>query len=145
MYKQRIDKIKINDARGAIEDLNRSIELNPKNAAAFKARGISKLFLDDLYGAIQDFTSAIELGSRDLTYLYYTRGYARALLGNHRAAVSDFDNLLSFDPKNDEGWAHRGHSKAELKDYKSALSDLNEAIRINPKNSGAYSTRSVTK
>ena len=40
-------KINLEDYRGAIDDLNKAIELNPKNASAFYYRGLAKDNLKD--------------------------------------------------------------------------------------------------
>ena len=49
------------DYKGAIQDYNKAIELNPSDAEAYNNRGNAKDILKDYRGAIQDYNKAIEL------------------------------------------------------------------------------------
>ncbi|MBI4232745.1 tetratricopeptide repeat protein, partial [Candidatus Peregrinibacteria bacterium] len=54
-------KYKAGDYKGAIEELDRAIELNPAEAVAYHNRGVAKHKLGDLQGTIADYQKAIEL------------------------------------------------------------------------------------
>jgi tetratricopeptide (TPR) repeat protein len=44
------------DFQGSIEDLDRSLQLEPQNAVALSSRGDAKRMLDDFQGALADLT-----------------------------------------------------------------------------------------
>src|SRR5262245_23569685 len=67
-----ISKINNNDNRGAIEDLNKSIELAPTYEAYYN-RGVAKRNLRDIDGAIEDYTKTIEL-NESFALAYSNRG-----------------------------------------------------------------------
>ena len=54
-------KYEAGDYKGAIEDFNKAIQLNPTFASAFNNRGIAKDVLGDNKGAIDDFNKGIQL------------------------------------------------------------------------------------
>ena len=59
-----IAKDDLKDYHGAIADLTKATELNPKEASAYFYRGIAKDKLEDYRGAIDDFTKVIELDTK---------------------------------------------------------------------------------
>ena len=60
-------------------------------------------------------------------------------------AISDFDTVISLDPKFILAYAYRGHSKIYLNDYNGAIIDFNKAIELNPKFDAAYVDRGRAK
>ena len=70
-------------SKGAIEDLNKALELDPKNAKAYSRRGVAKLMLDDLKGAMTDLDKGIELNPNDAVS-YINRGSAKVKLGDYK-------------------------------------------------------------
>ncbi len=58
---------------GAIEDYTKAIEINPKDADAYKFRGVAKDELGDYFDAILDFNKSIEL-KPDNSQVYTFRG-----------------------------------------------------------------------
>jgi len=72
-------KYKLKDYRGAIQDYNKAIELNPKYPEAYNNRGFAKVELKDYKAAIQDYTKAIELNP-NYADAYNNRGIAKAQL-----------------------------------------------------------------
>jgi len=56
-----MEKMQQGNNQGAIQDLNRALELNPNYINAYAIRGQTKVYLGDYRGAIKDFTRALEL------------------------------------------------------------------------------------
>ena len=58
-------KGKLNDYRGAIEDCNKAIEINPKFPGAYFDRGIAEILLGQKDSGCLDLSKAGELGLVD--------------------------------------------------------------------------------
>jgi tetratricopeptide (TPR) repeat protein len=63
-YDAAISKFDQKNYRGALSDLDKSIELEPENAVAFAMRGVSKSKLGDWDGAIADAEQAVSLAKK---------------------------------------------------------------------------------
>ena len=83
------DKINEGDLQGAIADCNKAIEVDPKDARAYRYRGHAKEDLGDLQGAIADYNKAIEVDPKD-AYGYLWRGNAKEDLGDLQGACLDW-------------------------------------------------------
>jgi lipoprotein NlpI len=58
-------KYNSDNANGSLEDFNKSIELNSKDAEVYVNRGFAKYQVSDYKGACADWTKARELGSKE--------------------------------------------------------------------------------
>ena len=57
----------------------------------------------------------------------------RLRLGQHSAAILDYDEAIRLDPDDAKAYYNRGHAKGELRRYPAAIADYNEAIRLDSK------------
>lgn len=73
----------------AIENYDRSVEINPSHSLAYSNRGFAKHQLGRHSEAIEDFNEAIKLDP-NLAHTHYTRGLAYQALGEHEKAEADF-------------------------------------------------------
>jgi len=64
-------------------------------------------------------------------------------LGKHEQAISDFSQVLSFNPKNANAYADRGAAYGSSGQHTKAISDFTQAITLNPSFAGAYYNRAV--
>jgi len=83
-----VEKFNLQDYRGAIEDLNKAIEINPLFVDAYGKRGAAKTILKDYRGALSDYTKAIEINPQD-ALAYYTRGLLKLKLDQKDSACLD--------------------------------------------------------
>ena len=90
-FNKGLEKGKKGDYRGAIQDFNKAIQLNPNLADVYNYRGLAKGLLDDLRGAIQDFNKAIQLNP-NFALAYYKRGNAKIKLGQKDSGCLDLLN-----------------------------------------------------
>lgn len=97
-YITGLEKYELQDFKGAIEDYNRFIEINPKHQWAYNRRGEAKRKLDDLTGAIADHTISLE-NYPTHSGGYILRGYARYKLGNKDGACSDWNKASELGEK----------------------------------------------
>ena len=100
------------DVVGAIADINRAIELDPKLAAAYYNRAYTKQGKGDIDGAIADYTRAIEL-QPDSAAAYYNRGGARRSKDDFDGAIADFDRVIKLKPKEAVAYAFRSEVEAK--------------------------------
>ena len=87
---------------GAIEDYNKSINLNP-NIIAFNNRGISKNNVEDYYGAILDYNKAIEMDS-SYADAYANRGVSKYYIENKKGACDDWSKAIELGFDNAKQW-----------------------------------------
>jgi tetratricopeptide (TPR) repeat protein len=74
--------------KGALEDFNSAILLNPKEANAYYYRGLILRTLGDTLGAVLDFDRALELNPRNAS-AYFHRAGARYAIGEETGTILD--------------------------------------------------------
>ena len=87
--------MEIGDNRGAIEDSDAAVRLDPNLAEAYKIRGDAKSNLGNHNTAIIDYDIAIHL-KPDYAEAYYKRGSAKLEIGNVSEAKIDFRTALKL-------------------------------------------------
>ncbi len=171
------------DYQSAIKDLDKAIEIDPRDLASYIDRGESKIFIHDYIEAKTDFryviskgkkdkfeqaalyylskiaieekdydktiyyiteTIALTTDSKDLSELYFDRGYVKGVLKNIEASIFDYDNAIAVNSEYVEAYANRGTAKINLLTTKGnlnptkeqtndACSDLNKAYQMGDK------------
>ncbi len=84
----------------AVEDYNKAIELNPKDAASYLNRGRAYSGKKNYDLAILDYNKTIELNPQDST-AYFNRGDAYEKKGNVQQAVGDYQKAVGLDAGNE--------------------------------------------
>ena len=146
-FKTGVSKQKLKDYKGALEDYNKAIQLNPNDFNAYSNRGADKFELKDYKGAIEDYTMAIQLNlnKADNSEFYFNRGAAKASLKDYEDSITDFTKATQLNSDNSRAYLNRGLSKAELKDYKGSIKDFSKAIKSNPNYFAAYCNRGLSE
>ncbi|WP_207774905.1 tetratricopeptide repeat protein [Pontibacter virosus] len=122
----------------ALNNLNKSIELNSNNQYAFVTRGKLKAkAYSDHFSAIKDFDSALSIDSKCYE-AYYERGNSKYSTNNFSDAIPDYDKFLKSDPYHAYAYYFRGLSREKLNDYPGLISDFKKAIENEIDNAGAY-------
>jgi len=131
-YNRACAKEKLGDHLGAIQDYNKTIELDPKDEAAYSNRALIKQDLGDFTGAIKDFDKAIKLlvPGFERSSLYYNRGFDKSAFGDFKGAIKDFNTAIKLNPKYVEAYYSRGKAKEALGDKQGALKDLSKAEEL---------------
>lgn len=124
-YLSAIDKNHRGDNAGALKDLNRAIQINPKLAEAYSDRAAIRVQLGDRKGALSDLDQAIRLNPQ-LATAYAYRGVYRAIEGNFSGADSDVNQALKLQPE--LGYASRGIVRWYRDDLQGAQADLDAAL-----------------
>jgi len=137
-------RIEQKDFKGAMEDLNKAIDLKFWNA--YNNRGILRNRIGDYKNAIEDFNRAELYVKLDKAKVYYNRGIAKLNLGNFKGAEEDFGSAIQIDPRYSSAYSNRGLVRYEnLSDFKGAIRDLDRAISLDPTDPYAYYNRGNAK
>ncbi len=137
--KARFDK---GNLKGALEDVNKSIEKEPDNPVYYNMRALIKVEMSDYRGAVKDFTKQIEL-EPDRFDAYANRAAAYFNLRKFEKAIKDLNKAIELNPKGSRAYYSRGSAKYNLGDYEGAIKDYTKAIELNPKNDRAYFERGI--
>jgi tetratricopeptide (TPR) repeat protein len=116
------------------------IALNPLDAGAYYARGITRADLNQYDVAIADFTEAIRLVPTHAC-AFNGRGNCWANTGVTAKAIADYKEAIRLDPNAAITFANRARMWNVTGDFAKAIADANEAIRIAPNYANAYSGR----
>ncbi len=113
-------------------ELQKAIELDPKNAEAYKWKGIVESLHVSLWPngyqlAIQDYSKAIELAPN--AELYTLRGDAYYDSLDYQKSILDYNQAEKLDPKNFYFFKKRAFAQIQLGDGALALADLAKGLK----------------
>ena len=136
LYKTDSSKIKFDDP----------ISLNSLNL-----KGLSKHFSIWVY-PIKKFTDSYKISKKivpqksNYTVLDYMNiGYAKALAGNYKDAIDEYDYALKLNPKFAPAYNNRGNAKNKIGDVRGAIIDYDEAIELDSAFAMSYNNRAFAK
>lgn len=124
-----------------LKDLNKTIELDPKNYLAILERGLIYQERGEIEKCLQDYTQAIEAAksNKDFAFKPYDyRAEAYMTFGMYEKALDDYKTALSlagtefFNPAHSLNayriFLFRGHTYMKMGKYKEAAEDYTNAI-----------------
>lgn len=124
----------------AIEEFNKAVEANPKDARLYNDRGGLYLTMKKFQEAVTDFGKAIELAPKDARG-YSMRGAAEIELAQYDPAAADLAKALELKPNDPQTLERRGYLEYKQKNYQPALDDLNNALTQDPSSTLGLSRR----
>lgn len=98
---------------GALEDVNKAIELDPTNGKYFTIKGLVKFALSDTRGAVRDLDKAIKLNP-DYALAYTKRGNVKISQEKYKEAISDLNKAIELQPELAEAYYQRGLAKTSM-------------------------------
>jgi tetratricopeptide (TPR) repeat protein len=107
------------DYQGALNDYNRAIQINPRNANAYYNRGLLKATkFQDAQGALADYDRAIKIKpSYDAAY--------------NQGALADYNQAIKLKPRNADAYYNRGVLKYTLlTDRAGGIADMQQAVKL---------------
>ena len=113
----------------AIEEFNRSIELDPNNPIPYYMRGYVYARLAMYREAILDFDKAIELEPDDAD-AFYNRGNMYRQLDENESAIADYTKAIELNSQKDVYFHNRGLLFGEMGRLDESINDLREACRL---------------
>jgi len=128
----------------AFADFSTAIELEPKNAEHYVARGYFLLTHGNTTKAIVDFEQAIALKPKD-PQAYNHRGTARIATGDMKQAIEDFNKAIQLDPKFVSAYNNRSLAYTKSDRRKEAMADLDRALEINPDVAATRNNRGILR
>lgn len=128
------------DTTGALEDINRSLDLRPDFVPALSLRAAIRTQAGDTKGASADLDRAI---ASDLNNagLLSRRATLRLSAGNLTGAAEDLLEVVAGSPHDAISYLRLATVLNELGRNKSALDAANRAVDLNRKNTDAYGVR----
>jgi len=113
--------------RGAINNINYSIQLDSLNSEYYYNRGVILYEqFNQLDSAIMDLTKTIELDPSDWR-AYQNRGYYNYLLEKYDIVLPDINKVIDIRPDFSNAYLLRGMIKEKLNDKDGACMDLRKA------------------
>ena len=85
-------KLKKGDTQGALDDLNRCVEINPDIACVYALRGT---LVSNPANALKDFDAALRLDAKDIC-TWKNRGIIRYRTKDYQGATEDLKRFLEF-------------------------------------------------
>jgi tetratricopeptide (TPR) repeat protein len=84
----------------AVNEYNKVIELDSKDATNYLNRGLAFFNLKNYDRAIVDYDKAIELNPKE-SIIYFNRGDLHEKMGNSQKAIGDFQKAIELDANNE--------------------------------------------
>lgn len=127
VYNRGLAHLGLGNYTEAINDFERTLQLDPAYTLAYIGRGRVYTALENYVSAVADFGQAIARDEDDKR-AYYWRGLAHYEDVNYELAIDDFTTAIDGDTYTSEALAYRGLSQAYILEAESAIDDLNIAI-----------------
>lgn len=112
----------------AIEELTRSLALQPDNAEAYHTRAMSYMQQGQYIKALPDLNTAIAADPASAP-LYFDRGLTYTALGMHGEALSDLEKCLQLDATFVRCYYHIGRCYLAMGQYEKAAANFELSIR----------------
>jgi Tfp pilus assembly protein PilF len=116
------------DSSAAVDALTQAILDNPRDATAWKARGLALADQGQFELAASDFVQALRLDPNPA--IRYCRGVAYLRMGEAGMAVAEFTNALMLDPGFLDAIVRRAEAFRTLGDRNRAAIDDKEVRRL---------------
>ena len=125
----------LGDLAKANADCTKGLEVNPRSASLYNARGNIRLAQDNYEGAIQDYSRAIDINNetadqRRNQAAYSNRASARFQLRDFQGALNDLNRALEIKPDAAEDYYKRGLIQVAMDDRESGRADLEKAAEL---------------
>ncbi len=131
------------DYPSAIAEMERLLNIQPKNASALFRRGFAYLKASEPAKALDDFNRALSLDP-DMKQIYWYRADAHRALNDLDQALDDYDKAAATDPKDPIIFLNQATILMMLGRAPEALEKLGRSIVLEPDNPLPYINRSAS-
>jgi tetratricopeptide (TPR) repeat protein len=130
------------DHKGALDDCDKAVLLNPKNPSAYCNRGVIHEKMGMFSDAIKNYDVAISL-NRKYASAYYNRGSLLGVVGRYGQAIEDFNEAIAISPGFTLFYLNRAIAFKKIGKIDNAILDYDKIIEIDPDYAQAYCNRGV--
>ena len=128
-------RLQKNDLKGALEDYNEVIRLEPKQEENYINRGLVKEKMKNFQGALNDFSKAIELDEKnDKAWLCH--GNIMSKLNRWKEAIEDYSVAITLNSEYGLAYYNRSIAYQGAGKMKEACTDLRKSEKSGVKVSG---------
>ena len=137
---QGIVKFHMNDVQGAISNLSRAIDIDPRFVQSYKWRGVMRIYSGDAARGCPDLRKTLSLGDVSIVdvvdrYCRQSVAVANLLIKQERSRDAVVETSKMY--------LRRGIKRLMSGDTKGAMADYNKAITANPQLDEAYESRGL--
>lgn len=136
--------MRLGQAKLALEDFNRAVQLFPEYAAIYNNRGNLLLSLGLAKEAIRDFDRAVLLAP-GYAAAYNNRAGAFAKLGQMAEAIKDYTQAVQLAPQGTAPLSGRGRIHLALGRPNAAIRDFTRAVNADARFAAGYRSRAEAK
>ena len=89
--------------------------------------------------------SNVALSREAQSHILFSEGIQKALMGDYKNAIQDYDQALNLAPSNSEVYYNRGVAYFSINRPQNAIADFNQAIALQPEMAEAYGNRGLIR
>jgi tetratricopeptide (TPR) repeat protein len=113
----------------AIEHLDKAIQLNPKDGAAYNDRALCMVELGIIDEAMRYFDKGIAL-EPDYATIYHNKGWLLNHIGRHTEAIRCFNKALELEPDRAVTYDNLADAQRNLGEYNAALASYRKVLEL---------------
>lgn len=129
-------KVLDGDLRGAIDEFQKAVALDPEYEKAYFNMAICQYKLKEYEGAVESLTKVLEIKPGFYSALYY-RAYSNYRMKAYDAALVDFASLIEKDPRKSDYYRYRADIYYHRDDFAKAALEYEKMVQIKPDDSFA--------
>lgn len=130
-------ELKQNKVGAALKDLDKALELSPKDTGARRLRAYTHLQKKDWEKAIADYDEIIKRSKKADVEALERRGFAYRNLKKYELAAEDFTKVIENKKKDIEAYRRRVYVYRVMKQNDKAMADLRQILKIKPDDADA--------
>lgn len=132
------------DYDGALADIDKALQLDPKSADACNQRGTVFYNQGKYAAALAEYNQAIELNPKHAD-AYANRGNSRYGLQDYKGAVVDYKQEIALRPESQYAWNRCGIGQDAAGDMLGAVASYDKAVSLDPTFADGWFNRAEAK